>query len=301
MSRYEELENFVRIVEAGSITAAASQMRIAKSAVSRRLKELEARLGTQLLKRSTRKLVLTDSGQALYQRAIPLLSDWEETEAEASEDRTGLKGRLRISAPLSFGIAHLSPTIIDFMTHHPRVQIDVDYTDRFVDLTSEGFDIALRIGNLSDSTLVARKLANISTVVVASPDLIEKSRPPKRPNDLSTIRECTYGHRTINAWHYTGPDGSRGEIELETGMIATNGELLRDAAVAGLGVLKIPRFIVYKNIKDGSLIELLPDYRWEALALYAVYPPTRYLSARARAYIDFLAERFKGTPYWDEQ
>lgn len=300
MSRYEEIDTFVRVVDAGSITAAADQMRIAKSAVSRRLKELEARLGVQLLQRSSRKKTLTDTGQALYDRSVTLLADWVETETAASSARTKLAGKLRLSAPLSFGINHLSPAIIEFMKLHPNVDVDVDFTDRAVDLISEGYDLAIRIGHLDDSSLIAKKLATICIVAVASPDLLSKHGIPEHPKDLAKYKECVFGHRRTTSWSYIGPDGNRGEISLKPRLFTTNGEFLRDAAVAGEGILKIPRFIVYKNLQDGSLIELLPNYEWDELPLSAIYPPTKHLSSRIRALIDLFEDRFKGTPYWDQ-
>ncbi len=300
MSRYEEIETFVRVVDAGSITTAAEQMHIAKSAVSRRLKELEARLGVQLLQRSSRKQILTNTGQALYQRAVTLLADWAEAEAAASMARIELAGKLRLSAPLSFGIAHLSPAIIEFMKMHPDVDLDVDFTDRFVDLIEEGFDLAVRIGQLAESSLIAKKLATISTVVVASPEYLQRNGIPEKPEDLVHHKECVYGHRRISSWRYTKPDGSEEKVELKPRMFTTNGEFLRDVVLAGEGVLKIPRFIVYKNLQEGSLTEILSDYGWDELPMHVVYPPTRHLSSRVRAFVDFLDDRFKGTPYWEQ-
>lgn len=300
MSKYEEIETFVRVVDAGSITAAAEQMRIAKSAVSRRVKELEARLGVQLLKRSSRLQTLTDTGQALYNRSVTLIADWEETENVASSSRTKLAGRLRLSAPRSFGDAHLNPIMIEFMKLHPDVEIDADYTDRTIDLVSEGYDLAIRIGNLADTSLIAKKLANICMVAVASPDLIKQNGALKHPQDLTQFKECVYGHRRSTIWAYSDINGNTGELSLTPRLFTTSGEFLTDAAIAAEGILKIPRFIVYQHLRNRSLIELFPDYDWGDLPLNAIYPPTRHLSARVRALIDFLADRFKGTPYWDQ-
>ena len=300
MSRYEEIEAFVRVVDAGSITSAAEQMRIAKSAVSRRIKELELRLGVQLLKRSSRLQTLTETGQAIYDRSVVLLADWEETESLANLDGTSLSGRIRLSAPRSFGTAHLNPAIIDFMKLHPDVEMDADFTDRSTDLVSEGYDLAIRIGKLVDSSLIAKKLANICMVAVASPDLIDQHDALKHPNDLKKFKECVYGHRRTTTWSFTDPNGQSGELTLTPRLFTTSGEFLTDAAIASEGILKIPRFIVYKHLQNGSLVELFSDYDWGDLPLNAIYPPTRHLSARVRALIDFLVNRFKGTPYWDE-
>lgn len=299
MSRYEEIETFVQVVDAGSITAAAEQIRVAKSAVSRRIKELEKRLGVQLLRRSSRKQTLTDTGQALYDRSVELLQDWVETEAVASSSTMNLTGKLKLSTPLSFGIAHLSPAILDFMKLHPNVQVDVDFTDRAVDLVAEGFDLAIRIGNLTDSSLIARKLASICMVVVGSPDLVNRHGRLEHPDDLMEFKECVYGRRQTTSWNYKDINGIGGSLNLKPRLFTTSGEFLRDATVAGEGILKIPRFIVYENLTDGSLVELLPSYDWGELPLSAIYPPTKHLSPRVRAFIDFLADRFKGTPYWE--
>lgn len=299
MSRYEEIETFVRVVEAGSITGAASQMRMAKSAVSRRLKELETRLGVQLIIRSTRKLTLTETGRALYDRSVVLLSDWAETESIVSEAQTNLSGSIRVAAPLSFGVAHLGPAILDFIKLHPEVDFDIDFSDRLVDLIADGMDVAVRIGRLPDSSLIARKLADICTVMAVSPAFLEQHGPFKSPDDIRHFKSLAYGYRQSLEWPYVTPDGKPGHIELKPRLRATNGEFLRDAAIAGEGIILVPRFIIYESLQDGSLVEILSEYQWPEIGAYAVYPPTRHLSARVRAFVDFIAERFKGTPYWE--
>jgi DNA-binding transcriptional LysR family regulator len=299
MSKFEEIETFVRIVEAGSITGAAEHLRIAKSAVSRRLKDLEMRLGVQLMTRTTRKLTLTETGAALYERSVTLLADWAETESTVTAAQAALAGTMRVAAPLSFGIAHLGPVIVDFMSVHPNVEFDIDFSDRKVDLIAEGLDMAIRIGDLPDSSLVARKIASLSTVAVASPAYLQEHGMPQSPEDLRGLKELRYSYRPSSAWSFKAPDGSEGTIEMAARLHATNGEFLRDAAIAGEGVLIEPRFIIYENLKDGSLIEILPDYHWPELPAYAVYPPTRHLSARVRAFVDFLADRYRGVPYWE--
>jgi len=300
MSKYEEIETFVRVVEAGSITGAAKQLKIAKSAVSRRVKELEARLGVQLMTRTTRKLTLTDTGQTLYTRFVGVLADWQESEAAASDAQTALAGSIRIAAPLSFGVAHLGPAIIDFMREHPRVDFDIDFSDRKIDLIAEGMDLAIRIGELSDSSLIARKIAPISITAVASSAYLKQHGTPKTPEDLIAHKELRYGVKTNTSWSYKAPDGVEGQIKMTPRLRATNGDFLRDAAVAGAGVLIEPRFIIYEALRDGSLVEILPDYQWQQTAAYAVYPPTRHLSVRVRAFVNFLVERYKGTPYWEK-
>ena len=299
MSRYEEIETFVRIVESGSITSAAKQMRVAKSAVSRRLKELEFRLDAQLLNRSTRKLTLTDTGRTLYERAVGLLSDWEEIEAFTRDSQCALSGTIRLAAPLSFGLKHLSPAILDFAAAHPEIKFDIDFNDRVVDLVGEGMDLAIRIGNLPDSNLIARKLAPIRTVASASPEYLREHGTPTHPDQLNQHKEIRYGNRREQGWTYTGPDGRPGRIDIPSTLIATNGEFLKDAAVRGHGIVIEPQFIVYEEIRNGKLVEILSDYQWPLLSAYAVYPHNRHLSRRVRAFVDFLVDRFKGVPYWE--
>lgn len=300
MSRYEEIEAFVRTVESGSFTRAAAQLGVAKSAISRRITELEARLGAQLLSRTTRKLTLTETGTAFLARTSTLLEAWEEAEALARETQTALSGKLRIAAPLSFGIAHLSPALMDFVCAHPEIDLDVDFSDRKSDLIAEGLDMAVRIGDLADSSLIARKLGPIRFVCAASPAYIATHGPITTPEDLMALNELAYTDRPKSSWSFKAPDGTRGSIEFAGRLGANNGDFLRDAALRGLGFVIEPSFLLYKNLRAGDLVTLLPDYEFPGLTAYAVYPPTRYVPARVRALIDHLIACFGKTPYWDE-
>ncbi len=300
MSRFEQFETFVRVVEAGSLSAAAEQLSIAKSAVSRRLKELESRLGVQLMTRTTRRITLTDSGKALYERALSLLADWKEMEGDLSAATGELSGLIRIAAPVSFGVAHLGPAILDFAQIHPGIDFDIDFNDRKVDLVAEGRDLAVRIGNLEDSGLVARKLAPIKTVACASPAFITEYGLPKTPEELEKYPELRYTNRRQDTWAYQTQEGRRGTLKMNAHISASNGEFLRDAALRNLGVLIEPCFILHNELRNGSLVELLPDCEWGGMALYAVYPPTRHLSKRVRTFVDFLVDRYAKTPYWEK-
>jgi len=250
--------------------------------------------------RTTRKLTLTDTGKTLYDRFTALLADWEETETAASNAQAALAGKIRIAAPSTFGITHLGPAIIDFMQQHPKLDFDIDFSDRKIDLITEGMDLAIRGGELSDSSLIARKIANISIVAAASPAYLERHGMPQTPEDLKAHKELRFGYRASPIWPYKSPDGIDGKIEISPRLQATNGEFLRDAAIAGQGIILQPSFIIYKNLKDGSLTEILPGYKWPKISAYAVYPPTRHLSVRVRAFVDFLIARYKGTPYWEK-
>jgi len=300
MDKFEDLKNFVRVVEAGSITGAAERLGVAKSAVSRRLGELEERLGVQLLRRTTRRLNLTDSGWAFYERSMRILADLEEAEAAVSQAHGTLRGQLRVAAPLSFGLRHLGPAIIDFMQQHPEVVFDLDFNDRAVDLLQEGFDLAVRVAELQDSSLIARRLAPVRLVLCASPAYLEEHGAPETPQDLSQHRCLIYSYAPEpRIWRYQAPDGSHGSVRVPIRLAANNGAFLCNAAVAGEGIGLSPTFIVHRELEDGRLVRVLGDYQWPQVAAYAVYPQTRHLSHRVRAFVDFLVQRFGDMPYWD--
>lgn len=299
MDRFDALQTFIRVVDAGSFSLAAERMNTAKSAVSRRVADLEAHLGVRLLNRTTRSLSLTESGRTLYQRAVRLVADLEEVEATVSTQATALKGSLRIAAPLSFGLLHLGPAINEFAARHPEVRLFIDFNDRLVDLVEEGFDLAVRIARLADSSLIARKLTPVREVVCASPAYLQRHGTPSTPQELEGHVCLRYTNIPDSPWQYRAPDGSRGAVKLGTWIEANNGDYLRDAAIAGFGVIRQPTFIVYKAIEAGDLVPLLVDYTWSDINAYAVYPSARHLSSRVRAFVEFLQSRFGDEPYWD--
>jgi DNA-binding transcriptional LysR family regulator len=302
MDRYEEIRAFVRVVESGGISRAADRLGIAKSAVSRRLTELEQRLGVQLLRRTTRRLSLTDTGRSFYERCLRILSDVEEAELAVSEEHCTIRGRLRVALPLSFGLLHLGPAIADFMCLHPQVQFELDFNDRQVDVLAEGFDVALRIAELQDSTLIARRIAPIRAVVCASPAFLAAHGTPDTPEVLPDTDCLVYANLPDpTRWRYWTGDGSEGRVQVRTHMQANNGDFLRQAAVAGRGILLSPTFIVHRDIAEGRLVPILEDYTWSRASVYAVYPQTRHLSRRVRTFVDFLVERFAGVPSWDRE
>lgn len=301
MSRIEEIETFVDIARSGSITRAAERAGLAKSAASRRLADLEARLGVQLFVRSTRKLTLTDAGAAFLARAARILDDLADAETAASEGARTLSGTLRIAAPLSFGLLHLERVITAFMTRHPAVAVDVDFSDRKVDLVGEGFDVAVRIGVLADSTLVARRLCPIRSVAAASPAFWREHGRPRHPRDLKALPCLRYANLArpgVVGWW--GPGGEEGAIEPPLRALANNGDLLRSLAEAGLGFLVEPTFFLSDAFSNGRLEPVLADYAWSNAQLHVVYPPTRQPSARVRAFADAVVEAFHENPYWDD-
>lgn len=300
MGRLEDMRAFVRVVESGSISGAAERLGVAKSAVSRRIAELEERLGAQLFRRTTRRLNLTDTGRVFHERCARILADVEEAEQAVSLEHAALRGTLRVAVPLSFGLLHLTPAITEFMTIHPHVEFDLDFNDRQVDLLQEGFDVAIRIAQLSDSTLIARRLATVQHVVCASPEYLARCGTPRCPQDLTRHTCLVYSNDPTPAvWSFQTPGGGEGSVKVPVVLRASSGEFLRQAAVAGHGIIMEPSFIVYQAIESGLLSPILRDYVWPRINAYAIYPPTRHLSHRVRAFVDFLAERFAGVPYWD--
>jgi len=300
MDRFADMQMFVRVVETGSISAAAARLEVAKSAVSRRLAELESRLGAQLLHRTTRRLNLTDSGRAFFDQAQRILADLAEAEAAVSQAHTALKGRLRVALPLSFGLLHLAPLIEEFMALHPDVEFDLDFNDRQIDLMQEGFDLAIRIANLPDSSLIARRLAPVRHLLSASPAYLARHGTPTRPEDLQHHVCLAYSNlANPGIWHYRTPDGVAGSVKVPVKLKANNGDFLYQAALAGHGLILHPTFYLRDALRSGALVPVLTDIAWPELNAYAVYPPTRHLSSRVRAFVDFLAKRFVGVPEWD--
>jgi len=299
MNRFLEMEIFVTVADAGSISGAAERLDMAKSAVSKRLSDLETRLSVSLMTRSTRRLSLTDAGVEFYERCTGILVEVDAAEECVAEANTELSGAIRIAAPLSFGQQHLAPVLIKFMQRHPAVNVTMDFNDRQTDLVAEGFDLGIRIAKLGDSTLVARKLAPVRQLICASPTYWAANGRPKKPADLKKHVALRYTLAAQRNWTYTSPDGTRGSGTVPTLHSANNGSFLCDAAVAGLAVVRLPAFIVYEQITAQELEPVLLDYRWNDLYAWAVYPQTHRLPARVRTLIDFLAEAFGEIPYWE--
>lgn len=308
MSRFEEMRTFVRVVEAGGITEAARRMNLAKSAVSRRLSDLETRLKVQLMIRTTRRLTLTDTGRAFYDRCVRLLTDLEEAEQAVTSAHADLTGTLRVAAPLSFGLRHLAPALDAFLDRHPALTVDLDLNDRRVNLVEDGVDVALRIGRLGESSLIARRLASVRRAVVASPAYWDTHGRPSRPADLAGHQGLSYTNVSdAEAWGFVSMDAAGDAARDTAGLVArprarvraNNGDLLAALAAAGHGVAILPTFLVFEWIEAGRLEAVLNDHAHPSLDAWVVYPPTRHLSRRVRAFIDFVADRFKDPPYWD--
>lgn len=301
MNPFEELQVFAAVVETGSFTAAAERLDIAKSAVSRRVASLEERLGVQLLRRTTRRQNLTDAGKALYERSTRILSDLEEIESAVLQEHGEVSGLLRVALPLSFGVSQMCAPIARFAEEHPRVRFDLDLNDRRIDLVEEGIDVAVRIGELPDSSLVARKLFEVRTVICGSPDYFKAHGTPQTPEDLLQHDCLVYGNLADPAkWVCTDENGKRHRVDVPRAMTASSGDFLCAAAIQGMGITMQPTFIVGEAISRGALIPILKDYQWPISPAYAVYPATRHLSTRVREFIDMLADHFSGDLPWDQ-
>ena len=299
MGRLEEMQAFLRTAEAQSFTGAAQRLGMSKSMVSQRVADLEARLGVRLLNRTTRRLSLTEAGQVFLDGCSRALQEVEEAEEAASRHGSELRGTLRIAAPLTFALLHLRPAMLDFMTAHPQLEVYLDMDDRVVDLIQGGYDMALRIGRLPDSSLIVRRLAPARSVVCASPAyLVERGRP-EHPEQLSA-HECLLYTRSArsDSWSFQ-IDGRWTAVPVHGRLQANNGDMLLSAAIAGYGVAMLPSFIVGPAIENGDLTCLLHNFPTQDGAIHAVYPPARQVSQRVRVFCDFLAERIGKNPYWD--
>ena len=295
------MQAFVAVVETGSFTAAADRLDSAKSAISRRVSALEERLGAQLLRRTTRRINLTETGRSYYERGARILADLDEAESAVAQEHGELRGTLRVALPLSFGIRHMCEPIAEFSRHHPRVDFDLDFNDRRIDLVEDGVDLAVRIGRLPDSSMIARRLFETRTIVCGSKRYFDEHGTPQTPDDLRDHRCLVYGNLADpRKWVCKDAAGKRIQIDVNPSMTATSGDFLGAAASQGLGIVMQPTFIAGDAIKRGELVPILTNYEWPVSPAYAMYPPTRHLSYRVREFIDYLVEYFSGTPQWDE-
>ena len=300
MSRLEEIETFVAVVDAGSLTGAARATGLALSAVSRRIKDLETRLGTTLLRRTTRRMNLTDDGRAFHQRCREILADLAEAEAVVASAAVGYRGRIRLTAPTTFAVKHLDGLLVGFVRAYPEVRLEVDLSDRRVDLLEEGVDLAIRVGRLADSTLVARRLAPIRHLPCIAPALLAEIGPFARPEDLARAPILAYRTRgEAVRWGFSRPDGARGEGVAPARVQCNNGDMIAALAEAGLGVAVEPTFVMADAILAGRLVPLFADHAWSNDAVYAVWPQGRALPRRVRALIDHIAAALTPDPPWD--
>jgi DNA-binding transcriptional LysR family regulator len=293
--RFEDIRTFVAVVQARGFAQAGKRLGLAKSAISRRVSDLEERLGTRLLHRTTRQVSPTAAGVEYYERGVRLLAELQETEDIVSSGSNEPTGSLRISAPVSFGSHCLGPIIPEFMGRFPRVQVELELEDRLIDLVASGFDVAVRASRLKDSSLIARKIVPIRHVICASPDYLRRRGRPKLPVDLSNHTTLRYS-LADDSWEFA----KSGALSPPSMLRCNNGDTLREAAVAGGGLVYLPTFIVHEAVADGRLEVCLSGFEKDPIALYAVYPSTRHLSAKIRVFIDFLVEKLGAEPFWDK-
>jgi len=299
MDRFVELSAFVRTVDRGSQAAAAREIGVTPAMLGRYIGALEGRLGTRLLNRTTATQSLTEAGAAFYARASAILEQLENADHAASDWQAEPRGTLRVNAPMSFGARHLAAAVSGFCALHADVRVEMILNDRVVDLVEEGYDVAVRIGRLADSGLVARRLATCRLAVCASPDYLARRGAPRTPMDLR-VHDCllyTYASGG-DAWRFRGEHGEE-EVRLVGSLMANNGDALLAAALAGQGVILQPTFIVGDALRQGRLTRLLPGWQLQDLDVHAVYPSARHLSPKVRGFVDFLAARFRDPPSWD--
>ncbi|MCG8508300.1 MAG: LysR family transcriptional regulator [Rhodospirillales bacterium] len=299
MDSLSAISLFVRIAETGSFSNAARELGISKSSASKKMTALEERLGARLINRTTRRLSLTEVGMAFNERAQRILAELEEAEQAVTHLVAEPRGTLRVSAPVTFGTGPLATALADFMTEYPELAVSLDLSDRRVDLVGEGYDVAIRVAELADSSLIARKIARVRRVVCASPDYWKRYGVPDAPRDLKHHNCLVYTFlETPSEWQFQ-KDGKGQTVRVRGTFHANNGAAIRAAATAGLGVCQSPTFIVGDDLRDGRLVTALDDFEDKSLAVYAVYPHRHHLSAKVRVFVDFLAEHFGPRPYWN--
>lgn len=297
MDRIASISAFAAVVEAGSFVRAAERLATSTSTLSRQIAELEQHLDVRLLNRTTRKLSLTEGGQAFYERAVQVLADLEEAEALATSSAAAPRGRLRLTCSHAMGVQRLAPAIASFVARYPEVGFDVSVSDRIVDLVEEGFDLAIRIGQVGSDQLVARKLGDMRLYVCASPAYLRSHGTPRTPADLSGHAVMTYAYSpNPKLWRLTDRDGNAQEVRVSGPLHSNSGDLSIAAAIAGLGVVFEPDFMVRKSLESGLLVRVLPGWESAAGEIWAVYPSRRHLSVKVRLFVDHVARHFSATP-----
>lgn len=297
MDKFQEMRAFVSVVSEGSFVRGAEAMNLSKTAVSRLVGDLESRLGTRLLQRTTRRLSLTQEGEVFLERCRELLAGLDEAEAELSAQTGEVIGQLRVNVPVTFGLLYLAPLWPRFMDLHPKVTLEVTLADRLVDLVEEGYDMAVRIARLPSSSLVSRQLTATRMVLCASPGYLRRHGTPAHPSDIAHHSVITYTLlATGDQWEFQGPDGTA-TVKVLPRMRTNSGDTCCAAAVAHHGIVLQPSFLVAPFLASGELVEVLPQYRAIELGVYALYPSRKHLTPKVRALVDFLVEAFR-VPTW---
>jgi DNA-binding transcriptional LysR family regulator len=299
MDRFDEINAFAAVADARSFTKAARRLGVSSAQISKLVARLENRLGARLLNRTTREVSLTDTGRAYLERARTLLDDFDALEGSV-RDQSGPTGLLRVSAPMSFGTNQLTPALLDFAAAYPEVSLDVSQTDRIVNLVEEGFDVAVRIGQLPDSSLIARRLAPVRIVTCAAPAYLQAAGAPLEPQDLAK-HEAIIDTNMREPFVWTYGEGGKGrDVRVHGRLRFAGADACVAAARRGLGVASTPAFAAADDLRAGRLVPLLCAFEPQLVHIHAVYPHTRHLAAKVRAFVDFLADRYAGEPQWHQ-
>lgn len=300
MDRLSAMQVFVRVAELGSFSEAALALDQSKSTVSKNVAWLEEQLGVRLINRTTRRLSLTEAGLGYLDRCRQILIDVEEAETAISRESAAPRGRLKVAAPMSFGYLHLAPHLSRFQQMYPDILLDLTMNDRYVDLIDEGYDVAVRIGGLADSSLIARRIVGSAVMTVASPEYLARRGVPETPEDL-THHECLIYRwpQPRDLWRYRRPDGSTAEVRVRGTLHANNGDALAAAAAGGMGLVLMPAFLVMSYLQSGALVPVLRNYGLASADIHAVYPHNRHLSAKVRVFVDFLVDAFSRRQDWE--
>jgi DNA-binding transcriptional LysR family regulator len=301
MDRLDCDRMFVAVYETASFSAAARRLGVSSGQASKLVSKLEADLGVQLLSRTTRSISPTEVGRAYYERIRTLIAEFDALDDSVRSASGEASGRLSLTAPNSFGVHQLMPALIAFGEAYPKIRLDVSFSDRAVNLLEEGFDAAIRLGRPDDSSYIARKLCRTRVVAVASPAYIERFGEPGHPAELAT-HECILdaNFREAGVWRFREPDNSPLRVAVSGRMRFNNGEACLAAAIAGQGIAYGPSFLAGPNVRSGVLRQILTAYEIEAHGAHALYPAGRHLAAKVRALIEFLVDRFRGVPAWDQ-
>lgn len=297
MDKFDSIRAFTQVVVSGGFAAAAREMGLSRSAVNKLVISLENELGAQLLRRSTRVVTPTETGLAFHERCVEILASLEEAERSITQLHNEPRGRLRVNAPMSFGTMHLAPALANFLVQYPDLQVQLTLNDRFIDPIEEGFDVTVRIAKPQESaSLIVHSLVSAPRVLCAAPSYLESHDVPTHPNELRQHSCLHYGQLAVeNQWTLIGADGDH-TVSVNGVLCSNNGEVLREAAIRGLGITLLPRFIVEPELQQGSLQIVLPDYQPPDLGIYVIYPVNRHLSIKIRLLVDFLQERFGQHP-----
>lgn len=295
----EEIRNFVAVVQGGSFTRAAEDLGTSRSVISKRLSQLEDHLGVRLLNRTTRRLSLTEAGERFYQECSSSLCSIDAAVDEVRSLNREPRGRLYVNLPMSFGILHVAPLIPRFMTQFPLIQVELNFDDRKVEVINPGFDVSIRIGELDDSSLAARRLSSCNHCVVAAPAYLEQYGIPQTPQDLIHHRIASFRYQdSALEWEFENRTGQQTSVKLEGNVIANNSLAIKEIVLGGAAIARMPNFLLGRELVDGKLINLFPELNTTRRSIYAVFPRREFMPAKTRAFIEFLAQELEEPPWW---